>query len=207
MSLNIAHPHTYTYLQSYTSSPPCLYILTCTHAHPHAPGLRDKELRSPVKTFLATYFVVWIGYPILWLLEEFRVLDHLVFFPLSPSLLFSLSYSRSRTLLLVLSVLFSLFRSLSLSCSFFCVSLFVFLSRSLSFFLFLTLQRCSLLKSRHIYSLSLPASLSLSHSESFSFSRSLSRSCALLFHISCFRVLSSFARCLFPHRLLSLSRV
>jgi len=39
-------------------------------------GLRDKKLRQPIQYFLATYFLVWIGYPILWLLEEFKVIPN-----------------------------------------------------------------------------------------------------------------------------------
>jgi hypothetical protein len=39
-------------------------------------GLREKKLRQPIQYFLATYFVVWIGYPLLWLLEEFQVIPN-----------------------------------------------------------------------------------------------------------------------------------
>jgi len=43
-------------------------------------GLRDKRVRGPIQIFLGTYFIVWTGYPILWLLEDFRVLDHVVIY-------------------------------------------------------------------------------------------------------------------------------
>jgi len=43
-------------------------------------GLRDKRLRGPIQTFLAAYFVIWMGYPILWLLEEFKLLNMAVIY-------------------------------------------------------------------------------------------------------------------------------
>ena len=39
-------------------------------------GLREKKMRQPIQYFLATYFLVWVGYPILWLLEEFKVMPN-----------------------------------------------------------------------------------------------------------------------------------
>jgi len=43
-----------------------------------AKGLRDKKIRGPLQTFLASYFGVWCGYPLLWILEDFKVLDNVV---------------------------------------------------------------------------------------------------------------------------------
>lgn len=45
-----------------------------------AKGLRDKKVRGPLQTFLASYFGVWMGYPLLWLLEDFGVLDNVVLY-------------------------------------------------------------------------------------------------------------------------------
>ena len=159
-------------IQPYTPPPPCVYTFTVTSIHPYTSGLRDKKLRSPVQTFLSTYFVVWIGYPILWLLEEFRVLDHLVSFSLSLVLSLVLSLILSFILSLALSVSLSLALSVSLSVS---LSLSLSLSLPLSPFFFLSHPAALFTEvPKHTHTLYLSPSLPsfLSRSGLFALSRS-----------------------------------